>query len=173
MEGQDPGLCLPKILGHFAQGRTTLENNELKQRFVESKISKETYKCQHKVFTKKSMKYEPSMMIHTLPKPKEYNLETYIAHTVKRDPDFITLGDACLEAGGAYPENLFWWHIEWPDKIKVLTLKHLKITRRCHKSKELVSINLLEFVAEIIDYAAIIVFIRENPTACSHEFPLL
>ena len=119
------------------------------------------------------MKYELNMMINILSKPKEYNLETPIAHIVKRDPDFITFGDACLEAGGGYSDNLFWWHVEWPETIKKLTLKHLKISRRCKISKELVSINLLEFVVEIINYAAIIVFFRENPKTCSHEYPLL
>ena len=54
-----------------------------------------------------------------------------------------------------------------------MTLKNLKITRRCHKSKDLVSINLLEFAVEIINYAAIIVYFKENPTTCPHEFPLL
>ena len=110
-----------------------LESSELKHRFVDSKIAKETYKCQDKVFINKSMKYELNMMINILSKPKEYNLETPIAHIVKRIPDFITLGDACLEAGGGYSENLFWWHIEWPEVIKNLTLKRLKITRRCKK----------------------------------------
>ena len=150
-----------------------LENNEPKQRFVDSKIAKEIYKCQHKVFIDKPMKYEISMMINILSNPKEYNLETHIAHIAKRDPDFITLGDTCLEAEGGYFKNLFWWHVEWSDKIKALTLKYLRITRRCHISKELVSINLFEFVIEIINYAAITVFVRENFTACSHEFPLL
>ena len=37
----------------------------------------------------------------------------------------------------------------------------------------MVSINLLEFVDEIINYAAIIVFFRENPNSCSNEYPLL
>ena len=106
-----------------------LENNELKQRFVESKIAKEIYKCKDKVFINKSMKYELNIMINILSKPKEYNLETPIAHIVKRMPDFITFGDACLEAGGGYSENLFWWHVEWPESIKKLTLKRLKIAR--------------------------------------------
>ena len=128
------------------------------QKFVDSKIAKETYKCQDKVFTNKSMKYELNMMINILSKPKEYNLETPIAHIVKRIPDFTTFGDACHEAGGGYSENLFWWHIEWPEAIKKLTLKRLKIARRCKQTKELVSINPIEFVVGMISCAAIIVF---------------
>ena len=91
---------------------------------------------------------------------------------IKRDPDFITYGDACLEVGGGFADQLFWWHVEWPREIKKLTLKHLKITRKCHTSKDLVSINLLEFAVEIINYAAIIVCFKEHPTTCSHESQL-
>ena len=119
------------------------------------------------------MKDELSMMINILSKSKEYILETTIAHIVKRDPDFITYGGACPESGGGYSKNLFWWHAEWHDKTKALTLKNLRVASRYHKLKALVSINLLEFAVEIINYAAITVFFRENPTVCSHEFPLL
>ena len=94
-----------------------LENHDLKERFLQRKIAKETYKCQDKVFINKSMKYELNMMIKILSNPKIYNLGTPIAHVVKRDPDFITYGDVYLEAGGGFSENLFWWHVEWPDKI--------------------------------------------------------
>ena len=54
------------------------------------------------------MKSELSTMINILSNPDKYNLETPIAHVVKREPDFVTFGDACLEAGGGFSENLFW-----------------------------------------------------------------
>ena len=37
----------------------------------------------------------------------------------------------------------------------------------------IVSIILLEFAVEIINYAAIIVHSKEHPSICFHEFPLL
>ena len=101
------------------------------------------------------MRTELNIMKQILSTPKMYNLETPIAHIIKRDPDFTSYGDACLEAGGGYSENLFWWHIEWPDQIKSLTIKNLTVTRRCLQTNNLVSINLLEFVVDIINYAAI------------------
>ena len=53
-----------------------------------------------------------------------------------------------MEAGGGYSSDLFWWHIEWPDTIKALTLKNITVTRRCQDTGDLVSINILEFVVE-------------------------
>ena len=38
---------------------------------------------------------------------------------------------------------------------------------------KLISINMSEFVDEIINYAAITVLFRENKNLCNHPFPLL
>ena len=51
------------------------------------------------------MKSELNTMINILSDPKKFNLETPMAHIVKRDPDFIMFGDACLETGGGFSEN--------------------------------------------------------------------
>ena len=119
------------------------------------------------------MKEELRMMKDILSNPKKFNLETPIAHVINREPDFISYGDACLEAGGGYSQNMFWWHIEWPNEIKALTVKNLTVTRRCLVSKELVSINLLEFVVEIINYAAVTLWFKQYTTSCPHQFPML
>ena len=119
------------------------------------------------------MKSELKIIIGVLSNPKIYKLETPIAHVVKREPDFTTFGDACLEAGGGFLKDVFWWHVEWPQEIKSLTLKNIIVSRKCTMTDQLISINLLEFVVEIINYAAITVLFRENPTLCKHLFPLL
>ena len=56
----------------------------------------------------------------------------------------------------------FWWHVELPPSIKSLTLKFLRVKRRCTLSNKLVSINLLEFLTEIICYVAVIVLFLQD-----------
>ena len=50
---------------------------------------------------------ELNIMTKKLSSPNVYNLATPIAHIIHKDPDFITYGDACLEAAGGYSEGLF------------------------------------------------------------------
>ena len=120
------------------------------------------------------MRSEIKIMKEVLSNPNKYKLETPIAHIILREPDFITVGDSCLEAVGAKPDNLkIWWHIKYPEKIKALTLKRLKITRKSKLSTKLVSIKLLQFVVEIISYAAVTVLFKDNPKLCSQPYPLL
>ena len=148
-------------------------NYIMKDKILQKTIAKETYKCQHKTYIDKEMRTELIIMKNILSNPKKYNLETPIAHIIHREPDFISYGDACLEAGGGYSENLFWWHVEWPDEIKALTIKNLTVTRRCSQTNNLVSINLLEFVVEIINYAAVTLLFKNECSLCQHKFPLL
>ena len=115
-----------------------LDTHELKERFIQRKIAKETYKCKRKTFIDKTLRKELNIMVDILSHPKKFSLETPIAHVIVRDPDFITYGDACLEAGGGYSNNIFWWHIEWPDEIKALTIKNLTVTRKCTITDKLV-----------------------------------
>ena len=104
------------------------------------------------------MRSEIKIIKETLADPAKYNLSTLIAHVVSREPDFVTYGDSCLEAAGSFSQDLkLWWHVEWIQSIKSLTLKNLRVEQRCRLSQKLVSINLLEFLTEIISYAAVTV----------------
>ena len=85
-----------------------MDNYDLREKFVQSKIAQETYKCDHKAFITKPMRKELKIMKDILSSPKKYILETPIAHLIEREPDIISYGDASLEAGGGFSENNFW-----------------------------------------------------------------
>ena len=85
-----------------------IDGMERKERFLQSKISKEIYNCKVTVFISKKMRFELKIMDKVLSNPKQYNLGTPIAHLVQREPDFVTYGDACLEAGGGFSDGKFW-----------------------------------------------------------------
>ena len=60
-------------------------------------------------------------------------------------------GDACLYGGGGFSLKLqFLWHFTWPKKIKQKT----KLFLSDDSNKDFVSINVLEFVTIIINFAA-------------------
>ena len=75
-------------------------------------------------------------MIHILCHPEVFSLDTPIAHVIHSDPDFITDGDACLELGRGYLDNLFWWQVELSEEIKALSMKNT-IIRRFKEQKNL------------------------------------
>jgi len=147
---------------------------DLRYRFLQRTIAKEIYKCEAPVFIEKSMRSEINIIKEILSQPDKYNLSTPIAHVVSREPDFITYSDACLEAAGGFSKDLkFWWNVEWPPSIKSLTLKNLRVERRCKLSNKLVSINLLEFLTEIISYATVTVRFLQDETLCAQPYPIL
>ena len=66
-------------------------------------------------------------------------------------PYAISLGDACLYGGGGFCIKLrFWWHLKWPQRIFRKTKAYLKDDA----DNDFVSINVLEFVTIIINFAA-------------------
>ena len=85
-----------------------LVNNHLCERFVQSKLGREMYKCKEKTFISNTMRTELKLIHKVLSCPKKYSHETPIAHIILREPDYISYGDASLEAGGGFTEGLFW-----------------------------------------------------------------
>ena len=52
-------------------------------------------------------------------------------------------------------------------------VKNITVSRKCKLSKELVSINLLEFVVEIINYAAVTSLMNNGYTDLPNKYPVL
>ena len=84
------------------------------------------------------------------------------------------MGDACLDAAGGYCDHpKFGWHIQFPDWVRALTLRHFHILVREGTEDKLITINVLEFLTEIINYAAMTEFLQQNPGFARHSFPTL
>ena len=147
---------------------------DLRTRFLHRNITKVIYKCKDLAHINRSMKTELKIINRMFMNPTLYNLITPIAYLATRDTDFLAYSDACLQASGAQvPTIEFWCHVEWPSATKFLTLKKLRVTRRCPLTHKLISINLLEYVAEILTYAAVIVFFSLKRKVCLHPHVLL
>ncbi len=66
-----------------------------------------------------------------------------------------------LKGTGGYSLSLgFWWHLPFPEEVKLRTLLH----KRDNADGLLISINILEFVTVIINYcAALHMVLTKNP----------
>jgi hypothetical protein len=95
--------------------------------------------------------------------------ESLIAHIIPRMPTFITFGDSCLKGARGYSLSLdFWWHLPFPEEVKLQTLLH----KRDNTDGLLISINVLEFVTIIINYCdALHIVLSTNPM--NDPYPVL
>ena len=62
----------------------------------------------------------------------------------------------------------FWWYLQWPASIRKYTLIYVKN----NKDGTLVSINVLEYAALLINYAAAYHYFHHNPDP-SDPFPMV
>lgn len=77
------------------------------------------------------------------------DLQTPIAHMIPRVRTAEQASDACIYGGGGYCLFYkYWFHVEWPEDIFKRTKKFV------NKGKDLIDINVLEFAAMILNYAA-------------------
>ena len=98
-------------------------------------------------------------VIHTVLRDETKQWTQPIGFIIKRDPHFVTLGDASGHGGGAYCERLrFWFDVTWSDKVK-------ESFNRKPVDKSTIHINSLEFVVVILQYAATVVRLQTLPAA--------
>ena len=74
--------------------------------FLQRNIAKEIYGYTANIYDNNNMISELKIITTVLLHPMQYSLETPIAHIVTRDPDFVTYGNACLEATGGFFDGL-------------------------------------------------------------------
>jgi hypothetical protein len=124
-------------------------------------------RCQYNIT--KSMRQEIEFFCEKLLPNSEICWESLIAHIIPRMPTFITFGDICLEGAGGYSLSLgFWWHLPFPEEVKLQTLLH----KRDNADSLLISINVFKFVTVIINYcAALHIVLSTNPT--NNPYPVL
>jgi hypothetical protein len=68
--------------------------------------------------------------------------ESLIAHIILRMLTFITFGDSCLEGAGGYSLSLgFWWHLPFPEEVKL----HMLLHKQDNVDGRLISIYALKF----------------------------
>ena len=127
-----------------------------------------------KVHINKSMSVELSFLIIVLKDVNKYPLLTPIAHMVNRIQDFETIGDACLSAAGGLCDKVkFWWHLQFPLWVQQKTLRHYKILVKDKTTDQLITINVLEFLTEITNVAALIEHLGLHPDNIPHKYPIL
>ena len=99
----------------------------------------------------KNMIQEIEFFSEKLLPDSEIRWEMPIAHIIQGTPSVTAYGESSLEGAGRYSIGLkFWWHIEFPEEVKLCTLLH----RKDDKDGQVVSINVLKFVTVIVNYIA-------------------
>jgi hypothetical protein len=124
-------------------------------------------RCQYNIT--KSMRQEIEFFCKKLLPTSNICWESPIAHVISRMPTFTAFSDSCLKGAGRYSLSLgFWWHLPFPEEVKLHTLLH----KRDNADGLLISINALEFVTVIINYcAALHMVLSKNPT--NNPYPVL
>ena len=91
-----------------------------------------------------------------------------LALVIKRTAYAVAAGDSCCFGGGGFSLGFrFWWHLTWPQKI----LKRTKLYVENNKKGKLISINVLEFISIIINYAAAFTALKLD--GCVDPHPVL
>lgn len=134
--------------------------------YARSKLSKMPHSLKTKFPVISSMKNELKLIWELLGDPS-VKWESPISHMVHRDPTFISWSDDCLDQTGGFSVNLnYIWHVEFSKEIKDRTIRFVLA------GPNQIGINVLEFVGNIISYAAALTVISECHST-DDPFPIL
>ena len=143
--------------------QTTDENRDSdeasrKQSFAQSVTAKLVHHSKKRFKINTTLKQELRLITAAL-SSEWISMSRPISHFVPRDPSGTGYADSCLRAAGGFSIDMgFWWYIEWPEKIQKATLRFVKN----NKDGKLISINVLEYAALIINYVAATLHFQEN-----------
>lgn len=127
--------------------------------FAIKKNAQRVHRCTREYFISKDMRAEIDFLAWALEPESAVKWETPIAHMIKRDPTAECASDACLDAGGGWSLSLkFVWYLEWSQQIYRRTKKFIDDDT----SKQLITINCLEFASVIINYCAALTVFAET-----------
>jgi len=144
-----------KKLEQCIKAERLTSDDDLKAHFALSHKAKMIWSYSKRYFINPSFRENLNILLKLL--KSDYQWETPIAFLIPRDPDFTADGDSSLIAAGGYSLHLkFWWHLEWPKEVQARNIREIK---RDKKGK-LISINILEYITVILNYAASIVAIN-------------
>ena len=131
--------------------------------FAQSQTSRAVHTTNKKHFINKTLRNELKLLSKALDS-EWVTFDRPISHCIARAPSGRAGGDSSLLAAGGYSIDMgFWWHIEWLEEIRRITLRYI----RNNKDGNLISINVLEYATVIINYVASTFYftkISPNPT---------
>ena len=118
--------------------------------FALKTVAKKTHGAKQRYRLPESLKRELDILRRLLA-DDSIRLETPFAHIVQRDWNFEAGADACKRAGGGWSTDLsFWWHLVFPPDIVA------RAYLPNGKDKRYISINVLEMICVIVNFAAAI-----------------
>lgn len=127
--------------------------------FAQSETARLIHSCPNTHWINTTLREELHLLTAVL-SSREVNMRTPIAHLVRRDPSAMAWSDSSLTASGGYSDSMgYWYYYKWPKEIQSQTLIYV----RNNKDGNLVSINVLEYAALLINYAAAYHYYINNP----------
>jgi hypothetical protein len=135
---------------------------------IQSHLARLLWRCDEKTFVPKTVHLECAWLIVII-KEHRHDKSTWtrpISHIVRRKPDWIAFQDASTKwgIGGHSPSLGFYWFLSW-ENLSPVVAKFINSTLNKGQTTD-AHINWLEFIAIVINYAAVII------CACLPEFHL-
>ena len=139
------------------------------KRFAQSRTSKMIHHTKHKFKINYTLRCEIRLIRSALCSDW-IDLWRPIGHMIPREPSGTGWSDSCLRAAGGFSKDMmFWWYLEWPEEIRRRTLLHIKN----NDDGKLISINVLEYAALIINYVASCYYFIHHSPSTADPYPVV